>query len=75
MQKKKENLKNGEEKGKGGNMFTKGKRKHNQRGGINPLCSGYNRRESKRRSRRETECLKEGCALQENREGKEAEEE
>ena len=75
MRKKKENLENGEEKGKGGNMLTKGKRKHNQRGGINPLYSGCNPRESKSRSRRETGCLKEGCALQENREGKETQEE
>lgn len=73
MRKKKENLENEEIKRKRERQIyaKKGKRKHNHRGGINPLYSRCNPRESKRRSTSEMGCLKEGCASHHKRRGKE----
>lgn len=67
VRKKKGNLENeGKKKKRERQKYSKkGKRKHNQSGGINPLYSRCNPRESKRRSTSEMGCLKEGCASQE----------
>lgn len=68
MRKKKDNLENEERKRERQNYAKKGKRKHNQMGGINPLYSRCNPREGSRRSTSEMGCLKEGCVSQEKRE-------